>query len=590
MKEFIKITLASMTGFFLSIILTSILSVFLFIVLLAAIGAMGDPSVSISKNTVLELKFDYEVPERSYEPLFEGDAFSWSKKIIGLNEIIKNIRKAKSDDNIAGIYLNLNNLQIGGFAQVDAIRDALIDFKTSGKFIIAHGDAVSQKAFYLSSVADKIFLAPVGALDFRGLAIQYLYIKKLLEKLNIEPQIFYYGKYKSAIEIFNNEKMSDENRLQTSELLNSMYKHFLSRLENARGIKSAELHRIADNYLIQTPQDAYNYKFIDSVIYIDQVYDIMKSELKIKRTENIKFIPLSRYRNVKSETEKSENDRIAVIYATGEIARVKGNENTIGEDNIINAIRAAKNNKKVKAIVMRVNSPGGDALLSDLIWREVVLAKEKKPFIVSMGAVAASGGYYISCAADTIVAEPTTITGSIGVFGVVPNMQKFFSNKLGITFDEIGTGKYSNFDGVTKPFNQSEKIIFQKSVDRVYETFVQKVANGRKKSFNEIHKIGQGRIWTGIQAKEIGLIDVIGDLNDALQIASKMAKITKFNIIELPRQKDPVQKFIDAFNAEVRSVLTEFGLKEEIAVALKLKEILKYEGVQTRMPVNLIIE
>ncbi len=578
MKEFFKFMFASMLGMFLM----SIILFFFFIAFIFASVAIFETEKpgEAKPNSVLKIKLDYDVPERTVtNPFSESSFFKMDfSSPLGLNDILKNIRKAKNDDNIKGIYLDLDNFIGGGLATVESIRKGILDFKESGKFVIAYGANISQGAYYLGSVADKVFISPVGMFDFRGLSAEVMFLKGTLDKLEIEPQIFQYGKFKSAVEPLKLEKMSEENKKQTSELLFSVYDNFLLNIEKQRGISIEKLKQISDEFLARSAKDAKELGLIDSLIYPDEVAGFINQKVK----SDFEEIELKDYKHVKGEY-KSGRDKIAVIYAVGEIGTAEGDEETIGTENIIEAIKDAREDEKVKAIVMRVNSPGGDAITSDLIWREVQLTKKEKPFIISMGDVAASGGYYIACAADTIVAEANTITGSIGVFGVIPNFKGFFNEKLGITFDGVKTGKYSDFITVTRPLNNEEKKAVQGFIDDIYETFVNKVGEGRNKTFDQIHEIAQGRIWSGVQAKENGLIDLIGDLNFAINIAAEKANIKDYAITEYPKHKPFVEKFLDDISAEASTQLLKFKLGENYKFYEKVKNIDTHWGIKTRM-------
>jgi protease IV len=589
MKQFLKFTLASMLGIFLSFLLFFVISVVLLTIIIASLQVQKIER--IPPDTVLEIKLNYSVPERSYQSFQTITSFPYvsARRQAGLPEIIDNIRKAKSDVNVKGIYLNLNNFVGGSLTTVEALRRELIDFKKSKKFVIAFGDYISQKAYYLSTVSDKIFITPQGYLDFRGLSVEIMFFKNTLDKLEIEPQVFQAGEYKSATEPFRLDKMSEPNRRQVTDLLTSINNHMLGEINVGRKISIDSLKLIANNMLIHFPEDAGKFRLVDSLYYKDQVYDEMKKMVGISKRNKLNLTYIEDYTNVKASDNSSSRNRIAVIYALGEIQRTSGDENTIGTENITDAIRKAKDDERVKAIVMRVNSPGGDALTSDIIWREVVLAKKQKPFIVSMGSVAASGGYYISCAADEIIAEPNTITGSIGVFGIIPNLKNFLKDKLGITFDRVNTGKYSDLFNLTRPLSGEEKIIFQSAIDRIYNTFVNKVAEGRKKTFNEIHKIAQGRVWSGLQAKENGLVDDIGGLKDAIKIASDKAKIRQYSIVEYPAQRSIIRTLLEDFSADAEMSFLKFKSGDDFRIYNQLNEIKNLKGIQARLPVQLDI-
>lgn len=584
MKQFFKFMFASMLGTFLVILIFAAFF-FSFIAILIS-GLQTEKTESIPAHSVLMLKLDYEVSDRTALNPFSGFSFSSLSvsRRLGLNEIIKNIKKAKGDSDIDGIYLDLDNFMPGGTATVEAIRRELSDFKRSGKFIIAFGNNISQGAYYLASVADKIFLNPAGSMDFKGLSAEVYFFKKTLDKLEIEPQIFQYGKYKSATEPFRLDKMSEENRSQLSGLISSIYENMLKNIERDRHISYSQIDKIAANYLIETPQDARRYNFIDSLLYYDQVHDLLRSKTHGKKKERVNIVSIDDYSYVSAGSGSSGKNKIAVIYANGEIENTEGSEKTIGSQNISEAIRQARNDDNVKAIVMRVNSPGGDALVADEIWREAAITHGKKPFIVSMGNYAASGGYYISCAADTIIAEPNTITGSIGVFGIIPNFQDFLKNKLGITTDRVKTGKYSDLGTVSRPFNAEEKAIIQREIDRVYKTFVSKVAQGRKKTFDEIHEVAQGHVWTGLQAKQLGLVDLIGGLDDAVRIAAEKAKVKKYYVAEFPKQKGFFKAIMEDISTDAEETFIKNKLGETYRYFSQLQTINKADGIQTRLP------
>ncbi len=584
MKQFFKYFFASVLGTFSAIILLMLLS-FLFLMALIAI-VDTDEDVTISSNTVLELELKSQLPERSYyDPIGISNLLSARiGKKVGLNDVIKNINKAEEDENISGIFLKLDDINVGGWAIIEPIRNALIDFKRSGKFIIAHGNSISQKAYYLGSVADSIFLTPTGGLEFKGLHAELTFFKKTLEKLDIEAQVIKVGKFKSAVEPFIAEKMSDENRLQIKEFLNSINDYLLLKISVAREIKIKTLKQLENNLAIQLPQDAKKHNLIDNLKYEVDVEKLLISLTGRTSDQELKTITLKKYRKVLGKDKPYTSDRIAVIYAVGEINSSKGDESTIGKKNIVEAIRKARKNDYVKAIVMRVNSPGGSALISDIIWNEVELAKIEKPVIVSFSRYAASGGYYISCAADKIVAEPTTLTGSIGVFSIIPNTRKFFDNKLGITFDKVMTGKYSDFVSGLRTLTNFEKQVLQKQVNVVYKQFANNVAAGRNMDYNAVDKIGEGRIWSGLQAKEIGLVDEIGGLDKALEIAADISDLENYRIVEYPEIRDPFEVFIETLSDDVSLQLFNSELNDIIEHYSKALNLIKGNKIQTRLP------
>jgi len=581
MKQFFKFTFASILGFFVSIFI--LMFIFFMITFALASSLSTVETVSIYENTILELHLNYEVPERSnYEPLVNFSIFPSMGKTLGLNDIKRIITHAKYDYNIEGIYLNLDDFYVGGLSKINSIREALIDFKTSNKFIIAHGNRISEKAYYLATVADSIFLTPTGTMEFDGFGIEVSFFKKALDKLEIEPQIFQHGKYKSATEPFKLDKLSNENKEQLSGYLNSVYNNYLSKISESTTLEKTVLNDVASKLKIRSAEDSEKFGLVHSLKYKDEVdsimYGYMDPTMKIEKINAKKY-----FYSMNGNNTYSKN-RIAVIYALGEIVNGTGDEYSIGTKNIINSIKKARDNNRIKAIVMRVNSPGGSPLTSDMIWREIEIVSKEKPFIVSMGDIAASGGYYISCNADKIVAEPNTLAGSIGVYGIIPNTNVFFENKLGITFDRVETGDNSSLITITTPLSKTQKLYIQKQIDDIYHDFVTRVSDGRNLSYEEIDKIANGRIWSGIEAKNIGLVDTLGGLDLALKIAANNAGIENYKIVEYPAQKEAFEKIFELFKGKIGTSYTEIFSEYPLNQINKLKEALKYTGIQTRLP------
>jgi protease IV len=573
-----------------------LLAIFAFFIILAVLVAgiissagKDDPAV-VSANSIMHIKLDYPINERtSKNPLdkvfmaeFEGN------ENLGLNDLLANIKSAKSDDNLKGIYLDLTNIQ-AGYATIEEIRNALLDFKRSGKFITAYSEVYSQNAYYLASVANKIYLNPEGFLEFKGFSSQIAFFKGALEKLGIEPQVIKVGTYKSAVEPFILDKMSDPNRKQVSSFLNSMYGHFISKISESRKIPQDSLLAIANQLKVQNASDAVKYKLADGLKYKDQVLDELKSLTGVEKKKSIKAVSIQDYNGDSNKDGGSSDNRIAVVYAFGDIITGEGNDERIGSERISRAIRKVREDEKVKALVLRVNSPGGSALASDVIWREVLLTKKIKPVIVSMGDVAASGGYYIACAADSIFAQPNTITGSIGVFGIIPNMQNFFNNKLGITFDQVKTGEFADIETVTRPLSEAEKRIIQNEVNRIYNSFTKHVAEGRKKDQRYIDSIGQGRVWSGSEAVKIGLVDRLGNINDAVQSAAKMAKLKDYKLVSYPALKDPFSSILGGSTDKIREYFTKRELGDQYRYYQQVKDALELKGIQARLPYTISI-
>ncbi len=582
MKQFFKFVLASMVGFLItSVIILVVIIVFIF----GLFSAGSDKTVEAEPNSVLQISFNYPITERTPNNPLSSLSFLGieGEKSIGLNDILANIKKAKTDDNIKGIFLDESDITPGE-ATSEEIRNALIDFKKSGKFIVAYSEIYTQGFYYLASVADKIYVNPKGIFLFHGFSQQITFFKGALDKLGIEAQIIKVGTYKSAVEPYFLTKMSDANRLQVNSYLGSLYDHFLTQIAASRNLNKDSLRSYANDLKIRFPEDALKYKLVDGLKYKDEILNDLKQRTGIDAKQDLKSVELSDYG--KSETAKDDDkkkeskNRIAIVYASGEISGGDGDDNSIGSENITKALRQVRLDDKVKAVVLRVNSPGGSSLASDVIWREVMLTKKVKPIIVSMGDYAASGGYYISCAADSIFAEPNTITGSIGIFAILPNMQKFFNDKLGLTFDGVKTGKYADLGDISRPLSPEEHAILQNQVDHGYDDFTKAVANGRHKTQAYINSIGQGRVWTGSQAINIGLVDRLGNINDAVKCASKMAKLKNYKLVSYPEQKS----FLNKFGLSASVQMKTYFMKSELGDNFKYYEQLKGITQMTRTP------
>ena len=585
MKQFFKFMFASMLG----TILTLLVFFFLMIgIMVSMISFSSKDEVKISEKSVLHIKLEGIITDRSSNNPFQEFNFSTMKsnKELGLNDILLNLKKAKNDPNIKGIYLDLGNISVG-VSLLEEIRNGLIDFKKSNKFILSYSESYSQKAYYLASVADKIYLNKEGSIDFHGLAAEIMFFKGLMQKLDVDMQIIRHGKFKSAVEPFLLDKMSDPNREQTRLFIGSIWNHIVKGISDSRKISLTELKNIADSLLVQSAEDALKYKFVDELVYKDQVIDALRKKLALADNDDIDYITLSKYADVKIADSKIKfsKNRIAIVYAVGAIEGGKGNDQTIGSERISEAIRDARTDNAVKAIVLRVNSPGGDALASEVIWREVMLAKKAKPVVVSMGDYAASGGYYIACAADKIIANPTTITGSIGVFGMIPNLQKMFSNKLGITFDTVLTNKNAAAISGNRPLSSFQERVILNQIERIYGVFIAHVAEGRKMTVAQIDDIGQGRVWSGVDAKRIGLVDDFGGMDKAIEEAAKLAKLTEYKVVDYPKQKEFIQQLIEEFsgeNASIKALQKELG--QNYVYYQTLKSVTLMKGIQARLP------
>lgn len=591
MKQFFGAFFGSILGLLITgIIMALIIGGFIAAGLKGAFESGSEKSFNTKDNSVLHLKINGMITDRGMDNPFEDlDLGPWMPPAsLGVRGIVKSIEHAKTDDKIKGIYIDIKHLQ-AGFASVEEIRNALIDFKKSKKFIWAYSEVMSQKEYYLASAANKVYLNPQGGMEWKGLSAQLMFFKNMLDKLNVEMQIFRHGKFKSAIEPFMLDKMSDANRLQTETYMNSIWAAMTDGISKERGISVEKLNELANTLAIESPESAMENKLVDGLKYEDEVMTELKNELKIKEKDRIAFAEVSKYQKNVKEKKMGVKDKVALIYAVGSIESGEGNDETIGSDRIAKAIREARLDSSVKAIVMRVNSPGGSALASDVIWREVTLAKKAKPFIVSMGDLAASGGYYISCAADRIFAQPNTITGSIGVFGMLPNIQKAFADKLGINIDTVNTNKHSDIGTPFRPVAKDEYSYIQNSVEKVYSTFIGRVAEGRGTTTAMVDSIGQGRVWSGSDALKINLVDEIGGTNEAIAYAVKKAKLTEYKIEELPKRKDPISTLLGNKEDEVETRLIKKNLGVQYEYLNVIRNIMNMKGVQARIPYEMII-
>ena len=584
MKQFFKFMLASMAALFVS-------GFILFLFFMVLISSMAtEKEVGVKDHSILEISLSTEIKERSSKNPLEGFSFAdlSNEKSIGLNDILASINSAAGDPQIDGIYLNLRNAS-GSMATLEEIRNALLDFKKSKKFIYAYSEGYSQRAYYLASLADKIYLYPEGEVDFHGLNANLMFFKGTLEKLEIEPEIIRHGKFKSAVEPFMYDKMSPENKEQTKVFIGSLWNQYLTDIAASRGTSVEELQKTADNLSGRNGKLALESKLVDQLAYYDEVIDILKQKTGISENESLNFIDLKKYSKTITRTKDFLAPKIAIIYANGDIVSGKSDDDQMGSTTIAEAIRKARKDSTIKAIVLRVNSPGGSALASDVIWRETILARKAKPLVVSMGDYAASGGYYISCAANKIVAQPNTITGSIGVFGLLFNTQKMFNNKLGITFDTVKTARMAGLGDMNYPLTAEERAIMQESVEDIYGTFIQHVADGRKMLVSEVDSIGQGRVWSGTDAKQLGLVDELGGIDRAIEIAAQLAKLDKHREIEMPEQKEFFDKLFEDLNAEASTKTLKTQLGPLYNDYVRVKAALENQGVQARIPYSLDI-
>jgi protease-4 len=583
--KFLRNLLAAIIGTFIAL--------FLIFILFAGMASMIDKGnkVEVKENTILALKLEPQIVD--YAPKSDNpfdELFGKNDKKMAFTKIINAIENAKTDDNIKGISIELERLSVG-IAQVQAIRDKLLDFKESGKFITAYANAYSQKKYYLSSVADSLFVNPVGGIDFKGLTSERMYFKDFQDKYGVKMEVIRHGKYKSAMEGFLANEMSDANREQTESFLFSIWNELLEDIAQSRNKSISELNHIADTLGTRNIALAVENGMVDQAIYNDQYIEKLKLLSDTQTDEDLQKVSIKDYISTgKGRIKSSAKDKIAIIYAQGNIQYGKGDETYIGNESIIKALKKIRKKKNIKAIVLRINSPGGDALASDLIWREIELTKKEKPIVVSMGNLAASGGYYIACNADKIYAEPTTITGSIGVFGAIPNFTGLVKD-IGINAEQVSTNKgpsYSFYEPLTQEFHDYIK----GSIDDIYVTFVNHVATGRNMNFEEVDAIAQGRVWTGKEALENGLVDELGNLDDAVAHAAQLAEITDYKTTNYPRYK---KDFKDAFNnnplikSKEELIIEEIGA-DNYRLYKELQSFSKMKGAQARMPYTLEIK
>lgn len=593
MKDFLKFTLATVTG----IILSSIVLFIIGMVTLFGIVSTADTETIVKKNSVMMLDLNGVLVERTQEsPLgILSQLFSDDSNTYGLDDILSSIKKAKENENIKGIYLQASMLGTS-YASLQEIRNALLDFKESGKFIIAYGDSYTQGLYYLSSVADKVLLNPKGMIEWKGIASAPLFYKDLLQKIGVEMQIFKVGTYKSAVEPFISTEMSPANREQVTAFINSIWGQVTEGVSASRSLPVDSLNALADRMLMFYPaEESVQCGLADTLIYRNDVRNYLKQWVDLKEDDRLPVLGLSDMINVKKNMPKDKSGNIvAVYYASGEItdysSSLTSEEGIVGTK-VIRDLRKLKDDEDVKAVVLRVNSPGGSAFASEQIWHAVKELKTEKPVIVSMGDYAASGGYYISCVADTIVAEPTTLTGSIGIFGMVPNVKEL-SEKIGLTYDVVKTNKFSDFGNIMRPFNQDEKTLMQMMITQGYDTFVNRCAEGRHMSKEAIEKIAEGRVWTGEAAKELGLVDVLGGIDTALEIAVRKAGIEGYTVVSYPAKQDLLSSLLNTkpTNNYVESQILKSKLGEYYQQFGMLKNLKERSMIQARIPFELNIK
>ena len=592
MKDFLKFTLATVTG----IILSSIVLFIIGMVTLFGIMAASDTETIVKKNSVMILDLNGTLVERTQEdPLgILSQLFNDDSNTYGLDDILSSIKKAKENEDIKGIYLQANSLGTS-YASLQEIRNALLDFKESGKFVIAYADSYTQGLYYLSSAADKVLLNPKGMIEWRGIASTPLFYKDLLQKIGVEMQVFKVGTYKSAVEPFTATEMSPANREQVTTFISSIWSQVTEGVSASRNIPVDSLKAYADRMLMFYPaEESVRCGLADTLVYRNDVRDYLKRLVDIDEDDNLSLLGLGDMINVRKNVPKDKSGNIiAVYYASGEITDYPGSatsEEGIVGSKVIRDLRKLKDNDDVKAVVLRVNSPGGSAFASEQIWYAVKELKTKKPVIVSMGDYAASGGYYISCGADTIVAEPTTLTGSIGIFGMVPNVKEL-TDKIGLSYDVVKTNKYTDFGNIMRPFSEGEKALLQMMVAEGYDTFITRCAEGRHTTKEAIEKIAEGRVWTGEAAKELGLVDELGGIDKALDIAVAKARVGGYTIVSYPEKKDVLSSLLDTKPTNyVESQLLKSKLGEYYRQFGLLTNLKEQSMIQARVPFELNIK
>ncbi len=584
MKSFFRNLLASVLGVMIAFFL-------IFLIMMGVVGSLVSSQETVfnpKKNSILHLKMDVPIIDRAQKSPFDEIDLGPFQNIgkTGLDKLLKNIEKASADDNIEGIFLDVSIIP-SGLATVEEIRNSLKSFKDSGKFIIATADIYSQTSYYLASVADEVYLTPEGTLPFVGLSAEVVFIKNMLEKIGLNPQIIRHGKFKAAIEPLTREDLSDENRQQIRSYISSIWNHMIEGISEGRSIPSALLNTYADELTIIKDSDmALEHKMVDGLLYRDEILEKLRDLSEVETIDDFNMVSLSKYENApeKRQFKGLARDKIAVVYALGDVVMGDTEEGAIGSVRISRAIREARQDSSIKAIVLRVNSGGGSGLASGIIEREVQLAAKAKPVIASFGDVAASGGYYIAASADTILASPTTITGSIGVFGLFMTGKELMNEKLGITSDIVKTNEHADLGSFFRPLDQEEKQTFEYAIEDFYETFITVVANGRGMSKEQVDEIAQGRVYTGLEALEIGLIDGLGGLEDAIQIAADITGLEHYRVVGLPELKDPIEELLEGLNEGMTEAAIEKELKAFYPNYKQVKNLMHADGIQARMP------
>ncbi len=591
MKGFFKFTFASILGVLIGLIIFSVIT---FSIIFGIISASSsEKPLKLKPNTILVARLDQPIVDRNPESTFgnfDMGSFAPDSRM-GLDMIVDNLGKAKNDPDIKGVLLDLSIVP-AGIATIEEIRNAILDFRTSGKFVICYADIFTHSSYYLATAADTIYMSPEGNIEFIGLASRNYFIKKGLDKLGINAQVVRVGKYKSFAEPFMYTSLSEDNKEQIKAYVGSIWSTMLDNIASSRKIPVDKLNTLADEMSVTDAPSALENHFIDGIKYRDELISELKQLTGISPDKDLRTVSISKYSKVPeiSDSKGQDKGKIAVVYASGDIVIGKGSSNNIGDENFTSAIREARRDSTIKAIVLRVNSGGGSALASDLIWREVKLAAETKPVIASMGDVAASGGYYILAAVNKIYADPNTITGSIGVIGILPDMQKFMNDKLGITYDVVKTNTNSDFGTIFRPLNPSELKVLENEIGKSYKTFITHVAEGRKMSVDAVDQIGRGHVFSAVDAKKIGLVDEIGGLKEAIAASAEAAGLKKYSIVKYPKLEAPLQKLFNELSGDVQSRILKEKLGENYFYYQQLELIRNMKGIQARIPYTTTVE
>ena len=592
--RFFKVVLASCLGY----ILAAVVIFGLLFVMVAGLASSAKPDeVKIPSSGVLNMKLNYPISDRvvNNSPFAALAALDPSTQVpVGLNDILQSIDEAKTDDRIKGIVLDLTGFA-AGYAKLSEVRNKLEEFKESGKFIYSYADYYYFPTYYVASVSDSVFVNPEGEMSFTGMVAQITFFTGALEKLGVDMQVVRAGKFKGAVEAYTRKDLSPENRKQIEIYINSVFNEVLTKISESRNIPVERLKTDADKLEMKSVQDFIAGGYIDAAAYRDQFYGAMKDRMGVDRESKVYLTSEQKYARSLG-TQGSGSDRVAVVYAGGDIVGGKGDGTQIAADDMAATLKKVRQDSKVKAVVLRIDSRGGSSLASDIIWREAKLLAEEKPLIVSMGDVAASGGYYIATPASKIVAEPTTITGSIGVFGLIPNAGELLKDKIGLDFDYVGTGKHSDIGRIDRDMTAEEREYIESVIDKIYNTFLSRVAEGRKMTTDEVHEIAQGRVWTGVMAKEVGLVDELGGLEHAIKLAASEADLSEFKIKEFPRPVDPVQQIVSKMNGDISMQAKIKQMTEHTGFESYAKYLVDFErfgtkhSVQALMPFDITVK